>query len=123
MKINGLPTIRTYGDYSSDNYGAHALQVSIGPLTVWFSYRTPIAFQVDGHRRVVRKNDWSVVTGKHLRWIDGFLSKDRNSGRVDGETFERLWKEQVASLFEPELVPAGGGDESIFEGLGNLLGD
>jgi len=73
------------------------LAVDVGPVRVWFSYRTPVAFQVDGHSRVVRQNDWSTTTGKHLNWIDGGDKKSR----VEGETFERLWKEQV----EPRLNP------------------
>ena len=71
--------------------------MDVGPVRVWISYRTPVAFQVDGHSRVVRQNDWSTTTGKHLNWIDGGDKKSR----VDGETFERLWKEQV----EPRLNP------------------
>ena len=67
-------------------------------MTVWFSYSTPVAFQVDGHARVVRQNDWSTTTGKHLNWIDG----GNKRGRVDGETFERLWAEQVEPAFAGE---------------------
>jgi len=53
------------------------------------------AFRVDGHRRVVRQNDWGPTTGKHLKWIDGGDKKNR----VDSETFEKLWAEQVSPLF------------------------
>lgn len=38
-----LPSIANYGNYSSDNYGAHSLRVTIGGITVWFSYKTPVA--------------------------------------------------------------------------------
>jgi hypothetical protein len=89
-----LPRIRNYGQYSSDNYGAHSLVVELGDLTVWFSYKTAVAFQVDGQPRVVRQNEWGPTTGKHLRWIDG----DDKSSRVPGYEFERLWNEQVAPL-------------------------
>lgn len=85
-----LPTIRSYGPYSSGNYGAHSLMVDLGPVTVWFSYQTPVAFTV-GRGLVVRRNDWGPTTGKHLNAIDG---GDKRS-RVDSETFERLWDEQV----------------------------
>lgn len=95
MKSFGLPKISTYGNYSSGNYGAHCLRVDVGPVTVWFSYRTPIAFHVDGHDRVIRQNDWSTVTGKHLNWIDPDKKK-----RVSGGEFDRLWNEQVKPLFE-----------------------
>ena len=89
-----LPKITNYGDYKSGNYGAHCLRVDIDPLTVWFSYRTPIAFHVVGHQRVVIRNYWSTVTGKHLNWID----QGNKASRVDADTFERLWKEQVEPL-------------------------
>lgn len=116
MQVFGLPRIGNYGEYSSDNYGAHTLVVEIGPLTVWFSYRTPVAFQVDGHARVVHQNDWSTTTGKHLNWIDRGNKRDR----VDGETFERLWQEQVAPLFsqEEQPVPEPAG---LLDGLGPLF--
>lgn len=93
-----LPKISSYGNYSSDNYGAHSLCVDFGSLTVWFSYQTPVAFQTDGHARVVRENSWGPTTGKHLNAIDGGNKK----ARVSSEDFERLWNEQVSA----ELVPA-----------------
>ena len=98
----GFPRHTSYGQYSSDNYGAHCLRFDWGSVTVWYSYSTPVAFRVDGHNRVVRQNDWGPTTGKHLKWIDG---GDKRS-RVNSETFERLWKEQVEPLFNPERSPA-----------------
>lgn len=92
-----LPTISSYGHYSSDNYGAHTLCVQIGPLQVWFSYKTPIAFQLDGHARVVSQNCWAQTTGKHLNWIDG----GNKAGRVSRDEFERLWTEQVVPILTP----------------------
>lgn len=89
-----LPTIRTYGNYSSDNYGAHALCVTVGPVTVWYSYKTPVAFRVNGHERVVRVNSWRQTTGKHLNAIDGGAKKSR----VSSEDFKRLWNEQVSPI-------------------------
>ena len=96
-----LPTIRTYGEYASGNYGAHALRVEVGPIVVWYSYETPVAFHVgfgaEGHYRVVHENDWSTTTGKHLNWIDGGAPSAKKA-RVSGADFERLWNEQVAPL-------------------------
>jgi hypothetical protein len=112
-----LPTISSYGQYSSSNYGAHCLRLDFGPITVWYSYDTPVAFHIDGQNRVVRKNDWNRTTGKHLRWIDGHLSKDKNSGRVDGSTFENLWVQHVAPLFADKPAPEPG----IMDGVGPLL--
>ena len=88
-----LPKINTYCNYSSDNYGAHCLCVEVGEVTVWFSYKTPIAFQVGCNPRVVRENDWKTTTGKHLNAIDGGDKKSR----VSGLEFERLWAEQIES--------------------------
>jgi hypothetical protein len=64
--------------------------MQIGPLTVWFSYKTPVAFQVDGKSLVIRQNDWSATTGKHLNKIDHDKSK-----RISGEKFEKEWEKQV----------------------------
>ena len=77
-----------YGDYSSDNYGAHSMAIEIGQRTVYFSYDTPIAFK--GYNSngeyfyCIRKNEWKGTTGKHLNWID-----TDKSIRVDSETFEK----------------------------------
>ena len=92
-----LPKIRSYGNYSSSNYGAHCLRVDMGKLTVWFSYQTAIAFQVDGHARVVRANEWGPTTGKHLNMIDNGNKK----ARISGERFEAIWKEQLPELAMP----------------------
>lgn len=89
-----LPKINSYCRYSSDNYGAHCFCVEMGKVTVWFSYQTPIAFQVDGRERVVRVNDWKTTTGKHLNAIYGGNKKSR----VSGADFERLWSEQVEAI-------------------------
>lgn len=86
-----MPSIKTYGNYSSSNYGAHALCVTVGRITVWFSYQTPIAFRDGYNPRVVRENDWSTTTGKHLNAIDGGNKK----GRVSGQEFERLFAEAL----------------------------
>jgi len=94
MKNLVLPTIACYGPYAG-NYGSHALRVSIGPIDVWYSYETPIAFHVSGHERVVRQNDWSTTTGKHLNTICS-----NKKSRVTSEEFERLWKAQVEPLLK-----------------------
>jgi hypothetical protein len=54
--------------YSSNNYGAHSIAISLGNLTVWFSYDTIVAF-MDGHGKVVSENVWGPTTGKHLNEI------------------------------------------------------
>lgn len=73
-----LPEISSYTDRPS----ANTLSVDIGRLTVWFSYKTPVAFRFGGPV-VVRRNEWGPTTGKHLNAIDG----GDKAGRLDGETF------------------------------------
>lgn len=87
-----LPTIESYGEYKSGNYGAHALRVDIGALTLYFSYSTVIAFR-DSDGLKVRQNDWSTTTGKHLNWIDGGDKK----ARLTSEQFEEALKAKLAS--------------------------
>ena len=86
-----LPRFRSYGNYSSDNYGAHSLEFTIGALSVYFSYETPVAFSVPGGL-VVRENDWGPTTGKHLNWIDRDKSK-----RISGADFEKALKAELES--------------------------
>ena len=85
-----LPQFETYGNYSSNNYGAHALRF-IGPdgSCFWFSYQTLVAFSKPGFGRIVCENQWGPTTGKHLNWIDGG-AKNR---RVSASDFQRLYKE------------------------------
>ena len=77
-----------YGNYSSNNYGAHSLAFQLGAVTVYFSYETPVAFSAPGHGLVVRVNDWGTTSGKHLNWIDGGDHKNR----LPGSEFEPLLK-------------------------------
>jgi hypothetical protein len=95
--MSNLPRFNSYGNYSSTNYGAHCLVFEVGPLTAWFSYKTMVAFQFDGHKRVVLKNYWSTTTGKHLNAID----PDKKN-RVDQETFDRLYAEQSDETYNPQ---------------------
>lgn len=79
-----LPTWSVYANYKSGNYGAHALVFRMGWLSVWFSYKTPVAFRVGGHGPVVRRNAWGPTTGKHLNAIDG----GDKASRLAGDVFE-----------------------------------
>ncbi len=80
-----LPNFSTYGNYSSENYGAHALCFEIpNKGRVYFSYKTPVAFSTPQSGLRVRKNTWGPTTGKHLNAIDG----GNKSKRIDGERFE-----------------------------------
>jgi hypothetical protein len=55
-------------------------RVDVGELTIWFSYRTPIAFHTDDAGTVVRENDWNNTTGRHLNFVDYGDKKSRISG-------------------------------------------
>lgn len=85
-----MPTVNMYGPYQ-EPYGTHCLSVSWGNMTVWYSYRTIVAFQVKGFPRVVRRNDWSTTTGTHLNAIDGGDKKSR----ISGEVFERMLRDAL----------------------------
>jgi hypothetical protein len=88
-EMKNLPSFHTYGNYRSDNYGAHCLCFAMPGLTVWFSYQTPIAFRSihhNGYEMVVRENDWGPTTGKHLNWIDD----GNKDSRIPGDEFEKL---------------------------------
>ena len=85
-----LPTFESYGNYTNENYGAHCLRFCIGSLSVWYSYKTPVAFYHPSTGKVVRENDWSTTTGKHLNAIDGGQKKSRISGEVFERKFEAL---------------------------------
>jgi len=88
--------IWSYGEYASGNYGVNAMAVTVGDLDIYFSYRTPVAFRCPSKGLVVRQNDFSVTTGKHLNWIDGGDKK----GRVEGSVFE----ESLSSLVNGQGV-------------------
>ncbi len=64
-----LPTHRQYA-------GPSSLQVIMPDLTLWWSYDTVVAFETKAGL-VVRENDWSTTTGKHLNAIDFEAKKFR----------------------------------------------
>jgi len=93
--INGprrtLPSFECYVPYSSGNYGINALVFTAGDFTVWYSYKTPVAFWSPQTGKVIRENEWGPTTGKHLNAIDSDKSK-----RIRGTEFEKLL---LATLF------------------------
>lgn len=65
--------------------GPNFYRVDLGRLIVWFSYETPIAFQVGG-KRFISENVWTKTTGKHLNKLDdGTVSA--KSLRLSHDTF------------------------------------
>lgn len=71
-----------------------AMVVTIGPLEVYFSYSTPIAFRDAGGNLVARVNEWGPSTGMHMNDL-GVDRKDR----IPGEEFERRLTEHLRALF------------------------
>ena len=76
-------------DIGIEHIKPNLTKVNVGTVTVWFSYETPIAFEVYGQPRVVRENIWSTTTGKHLNAIVGG-GKER---RVSSDEFNRALDE------------------------------
>ena len=72
-----LPSWYTYCEKTT---AANALAFELDGITVWFSYKTPVAFRVDGYSVVVRANAWGPTTGKHLNYIDDGYKTRRVSG-------------------------------------------
>jgi flavorubredoxin len=50
-----------------------------------FSYKTIIAFAING-KVIVRQNEWSTTTGKHLNAIDGG-SNEAKEALLSGSAF------------------------------------
>ena len=55
-------------DLRSFDRGTNANLVQIGPLTLYFSYRTVVAFRYNGKLRI-SNNEWGTTTGRHLNTI------------------------------------------------------
>lgn len=80
-----LPKISSYGEYSSDNYGAHSRRVELANITLFYSYDTIVAYRDAEDGLIVSENQWSTTTGKHLNWIDGGDKKSRKPAFVFSE--------------------------------------
>ena|SRR5690348_3870289 len=94
--MSKLPSFNTYGNYSSENYGAHALVFTDADgNSFWFSYKTLVAFQRWNDSLVVRQNDWSTTTGKHLNAIDGGNKKARLSAVQFEAAFKRAFGREL----------------------------
>lgn len=81
-----MPTLR--------ELGRNFRILEFGDLRIWFSYETPIAFQVSNKPRVFRRNDWSSTTGKHLVRAGSGSPEDR----LSPEEFEASFLEHVAGI-------------------------
>lgn len=85
-----LPTVSSYGNYESDNYGAHTLQVDFGNFCLYYSYKTIVAYYDLQDGLVCCENVWGVTTGKHLNWIEPDKKK-----RVKYGVFEVMLREML----------------------------
>jgi hypothetical protein len=81
--MQSLPQVSSYGQYSSNNYGAHTLLFSIGPVDIYFSYKTIVGFRSPRTGLVLSENLWGPTTGKHLNFIS------RNAKRLKRDEFEK----------------------------------
>jgi len=73
-----------YGHYSSDNYGSHSQAITIGGITLYFSYNTVVGFEAPEYGERICENVWTTTTGKHLNWLEP--DKDR---RIPYEQFKQ----------------------------------
>ena len=86
--------VYNYGNYSSENYGAHSLCFEAPSGKYWFSYDTLVAFNINGEFHII-KNYWGTTTGKHLNWICG-----DHSIREDRETFDANFNRLVEDKYK-----------------------
>lgn len=86
-KTMEMPTIKCYHKPS----GKNAMRIDLGQTTVWFSYKTLIAFVIHGGPEVIRENQWGNTTGRHLNAIDGG-STEAKAARVSAKRFKELWQ-------------------------------
>lgn len=82
---------RSYGNYSSSNYGAHSLVLRIGRLSLYFSYDTVIGFG-DGLDEYFSENVWGTTTGKHLNWLCSDKKKRLPHAEFEAKLQETLEK-------------------------------
>ena len=71
-------------DVGIDTSVSNMAEVQIGELTLWFSYKTCVAFMAPGTGRKVSENYWGSTTGKHINSIDG----NNKKARLKSDEFE-----------------------------------
>lgn len=71
---------------------ANFTKVKVGPLTLWFSYETVIAFST-GLDIVARVNDWNNTTGRHI----GELEPDKKA-RIESNLFEAQLNKEMGQF-------------------------
>lgn len=121
MTSSKLPTIDSYGKYHGRNYGLNCLMVSFGTFVLYYSYETIVAFSTPELGLLVRENEWSTTTGKHLNWIDGGDKKNRlNGGQFEALLHDTLKAIRLETVSDSEHVHewtrthAGDTDERLY---------
>lgn len=84
--------IWNYGDYSSGNYGS-CMAVMFGPIELYFSYKTIVAFRNPRDGLVICKNVWSHTTGRHLNCIN-----PNHSRRLSYEEFDKKLEKMMKGI-------------------------
>lgn len=80
-------------DVKLDRNGSNSATVRIGPLSVAFSYETPVAFHLFETGWVVSENVWSRTTGKHIN-----QAVPMSAPRIPHEQFEERLKQALSGL-------------------------
>ena len=78
-----------YAKYNTANYGANAIVLTIGNLTLYFSYDTIVAFENE-NELVICENVFSNTTGRHLNLIDRNKKKRISYGQFVSKLEEVL---------------------------------
>lgn len=78
--------------------GTNLNTIEIGDLTLYYSYRTLVAYETPEGKLVISQNVWGVTTGKHLNIIDGDKKK-----RIPHPEFIELAK-SVHIVTNPDIV-------------------
>ena len=78
--------------------GAGLVEVTLGELTIWFSYAEPIAYHHYRTGYVMRENDWGSTTGRHLNSIHPHKASDR----IPGDEFMDQLGAILGSMTKPE---------------------
>ncbi len=80
-----LPSISSYYDYSSKNYGVNSLMVEFESLKLYYSYDTIVAFWTPETGLKCVKNYWSTTTGKHLNAIEPDKSRRLTQDEIQSQ--------------------------------------
>lgn len=97
-RIARFPTFKSYGKYSSSNYGVHTLCFE-DPLgnKFWYSHKALVAFQAAGtSKKIVCQNNGNPLAEKHLTWIDGGNKKDRVTESQFRLAFQSTFNQELA---------------------------